>query len=290
MATRVGRSWLVRLRVSILVAALALLAGASGAWAQPPLGEGGGARPETVPLPGLDLLASGPALHWTPPDPSQAPGAKGSRPPASSLPEPNPALLLRSDLNRSVPLPDPGFEFKAGPSAAAKPAVEAKGQAAKPVNQLYQLPRLPVSFSVGTLDRDLGVGEATTIDAPHREAGLPGGVEPGGYLALRWRPENGPGLDLGGGYQRGHAATSGEGYAWQVASPGPVMAMRELYGPPSTSYQTYGRWAAFMAVPYQLLPNLGLRPEVSYYYSENPDLGRAAGNEWVMGLQFTFGF
>lgn len=277
----------MRFRVSIMVITLALWAGGSGAWAQPLAGDGAAPRPEAIVLPGLDLLAAAPVLHWTPPDPQQAPGAKGSRPPASVLPEPNPTFLLRTDLNRSVPLPDPGFEFKAGPAPAAAPPTPTKE---KPANQIFQLPHLPVTFSVGTLDRDLGVGQDSTRETPHREAGLPEGEEPGGYLALRWRPDSSLGLDLGGGYQRGHAATSGDSYAWQVASPGPVMAMRELVGAPNTSYQTYGRWAAFMAMPYQLSPNLGLRPEVSYYYSENPELGRTAGNEWVMGLQFTFGF
>lgn len=280
----------MRFRVSIMVVALALCAGASGAWAQPPAGVGASPRPEIVSLPGLDVLAAAPAMHWTPPDPQQAPGAKGARQPAGPLPEPNPTLLLRNDLNRSVPLPDPGFEFKAGPAPAAAAEPQAKGKPAKAANQLFQLPQLPVTFSVGTLNRDLGVGQEPGKETPHREAGLPEGEEPGGYLALRWRPDSSLGLDVGGGYQRGHAATSGDSYAWQVASPGPVMAMRELTGAPNTSYQTYGRWAAFMAVPYQLLPNLGLRPEVSYYYSENPELGRTAGNEWVMGLQFTFGF
>ncbi len=279
----------MRIRSSILVMALALWVGAGAAWAQSPLGEGASPRPEVVALPGLDHLTSTPALHWTPPDPNRAPGSKGARQPASGLPEPNPSLLLRNDLNRSVPLPDPGFEFKAGPAPAAIPEAPAKA-AAKPDNQLFQLPRLPVSFSVGVLDRDLGVGETSTVEIPHREDGLPDSVEPGGYLALRWRPDSSLGLDLGGGYQRGHAATSGDAYAWQVASPGPVMALRDITGAPSTSYQTYGRWAAFMAVPYQLAPNLGLRPELSYYYSENPELGRTAGNEWVMGVQFTFGF
>ncbi len=277
----------MRFRVSIMVLTLALWAGVNGAWAQPPAGDGVAPRPEVIALPGLDILAAAPALHWTPPDPQQAPGAKGARQPAGVLPEPNPSLLLRNDLNRSVPLPDPGFEFKAGPTPVAAPPVQAKD---KPTNQLFQLPFLPVSFSVGVLDRDLGVGQDSTRETPHREAGLPEAEEPGGYLALRWRPDSSLGLDVGGGYQRGHAATAGDSYAWQVASPGPVMAMRELTGAPNTSYQTYGRWAAFMAVPYQLLPNLGLRPELSYYYSENPDLGRASGNEWVMGLQFTFGF
>lgn len=273
--------------MSVMVVALALWAGSGAAWAQSPAGAVPSPRPELVALPGLDLPAARPVMHWTPPDPQQAPGAKGARPPAGGLPEPNPGLLLRNDLNRSVPLPDPGFEFKAGPAPAAAPTAKA---AAKPDNQLFQLPRLPVSFSVGSLDSDLGVGEANRLEIPHREAGLPEGVEPGGYLALRWRPDASLGLDLGGGYQRGHAATSGDAYAWQVASPGPVMALRDISGAPSTSYQTYGRWAAFMAMPYQLLPNLGLRPEVSYYYSENPELGRTAGNEWVMGVQFTFGF
>lgn len=45
-----------------------------------------------------------------------------------------------------------------------------------------------------------------------------------------------------------------------------------------------------MAVPYQLSDKLSLQPELSYYYTDMLDLGAVAGNEWVMGLQFTFGF
>ncbi|CAO0821886.1 hypothetical protein DFAR_2720002 [Desulfarculales bacterium] len=45
-----------------------------------------------------------------------------------------------------------------------------------------------------------------------------------------------------------------------------------------------------MAAPYQPSNRLGLQSELSYYYTDMPDLGAVAGNEWAMGLQFTFGF
>jgi hypothetical protein len=45
-----------------------------------------------------------------------------------------------------------------------------------------------------------------------------------------------------------------------------------------------------MAMPYQFSDAVGLRPELSYHYDEALDSGLDPANEWVMGLQFSFGF
>lgn len=273
----------------IALSAWALLAWAAPVLAEPPSAAAEvQARPEAVPLPGLIPLIPPSGIHWTPADPQGAKGAKGAnrQPTGYVTPEPNAALLGRADLYRSVPLPDPGFEFKSGPAAGA-PAP------AKPDQGLRLLP-LPLSLSAGALAGNLGAGEALPAPGYHHpeQQPLAEGDDRGGFLALRWRPDSSLGLDLGGGYQRGHDTTGGEGggLSWQMASPAPLMAMRDAGGSGGANYLSYGRWAAFMAVPYRLTTNLGLRPEVSYYHGDNPDLGRSAANEWVMGLQFTFGF
>ena len=188
-----GREKLVvRGLLCMLAVALVVLTGTGGALAQPPRLEGLASRPETVDplprrdgalarpemmdLPGLRLAAAAPVLHWTPPDPRHASGAKGATTrQGASLPEPNPALLLRSDLNRSVPLPDPGFEFKAGPTAVAKSPQPSPGQTSAPAGLGFRLLRLPVTFSAGSLDRDLGVGAAPPVQASSR-ARRPAGV------------------------------------------------------------------------------------------------------------------
>ncbi|MFH1057232.1 MAG: hypothetical protein V1797_00970 [Pseudomonadota bacterium] len=275
---------------------IALAVGALLAWAAPVWAESqamaasfaGQARPGAVPLPGLTPLIKPSGIHWTPADPRSAHGAKGAttRTPAGHVaPEPNAALAGRADLYRSVPLPDPGFEFKSGPAAGA-PAPP------KPEVGVRLLP-LPLSLSAGSLS-SLGAGEAIPAPSYHHQEqeAMSEGEDRGGFLALRWRPGSHLGLDVGGGYQRGHDTTgSGEGLSWQMASPAPLMALRDAGGSGGgANYLSYGRWAAFMALPYQLTDHVGLRPEVSYYYGENPDLGRSAANEWVMGLQFTFGF
>lgn len=274
---------------------IALAAWACLAWAAPALAEAppttepvaGQARPENVPLPGLTPPIKPSGIHWTPANPQSAHGAKGATklPSGYVAPEPTTALATRADLYRSVPLPDPGFEFKSGPAAGA-PAP------AKPETGVRLLP-LPLSFSAGSLS-SLGAGEAMPVPSYRHQdqEAMAEGEDRGGFLALRWRPGSNLGLDVGGGYQRGHDTTgSGEGLSWQMASPAPLMALRDVGGSGGgANYLSYGRWAAFMALPYRLTDHVGLRPEVSYYYGDNPDLGRSAANEWVMGLQFTFGF
>ncbi len=51
------------------------------------------------------------------------------------------------------------------------------------------------------------------------------------------------------------------------------------------------RWAAFVAVPYQVRKNFGVHPEISYYnHGDNPETGEAMGSEWLLGVQLRFVF
>jgi len=238
--------------------------------------------------------------------PSKTQAMAQAAPPEAEAPS---ALLGRSDLNASVPLADPAFEFKSGPAVApVTPAwLDLKGQRAATKDGRGPLD-LPLAFSASALNADPPArptgGRASILDAsegvPWLQSGGPlfgadGRIQEedgrGGFLALRWNPAPALGLTVGGGYQRSQAAVGGDGTAWQVANaPTPSMALRESGGVLNSTGGRYSRWAAYVAVPYQLSDKLGLQPELSYYYTDMPDLGAVAGNEWVMGLQFTFGF
>jgi hypothetical protein len=51
------------------------------------------------------------------------------------------------------------------------------------------------------------------------------------------------------------------------------------------------RKAYFIAVPYQVNKFFGVHPEFSYYdHGDNPENGKDAGTEWMLGLQFRFIF
>lgn len=106
----------------------------------------------------------------------------------------------------------------------------------------------------------------------------------GGFLAFRLPTGFLGDVMIGGGYARTSTATgTGSGGS-------PKGSAAALRGAESTLYDTGGRWGAFVAVPYQITKRVDLRPEVSYYYGDNPSLGSESGNEWVMGLRFNFGF
>lgn len=240
--------------------------------------------------------------------PAKAPAKQLAASASSSEGEPASALLGRSDLNASVPLPDPAFEFKSGSAAppVTPPWLDAKAapSAAQPGPGQRAL---PLAFSAGALGADPPsrptggrvAGQSAPDSAPWLQAGGPlfgadGRIQEedgrGGFLALKWNPVRALGLTVGGGLQRSQAAMGGESSAWQVANaPRPAMSLTDNNSGYANTGR-YSRWAAYVAVPYQLNANLGLQPEVSYYYTDMPDLGAVAGNEWVMGLQFTFGF
>ncbi len=218
------------------------------------------------------------------------------------------ALLGRSDLNASVPLADPAFEFKSGPSLAPVKPSWLDLQARHGASGQYQgILDLPVAFSAGALNADppprpTGGGASSqmisdgtpTLQSSAPLFGSDGRIQEedgrGGFLALKWNPARALGLTVGGGLQRSQAAVGNESSAWQVANaPTPAMSLRDNNSGYANTGR-YSRWAAYVAVPYQLSDKLGLQPELSYYYTDMPDLGAVAGNEWVMGLQFTFGF
>jgi hypothetical protein len=218
------------------------------------------------------------------------------------------ALLGRSDLNAGVPLADPAFEFKSGPSSAPATPTWMDPQARRgAVSPRLGGLGLPLAFSAGALNTDpparptggrassQGITEglpAVQYSAPL--FGSDGRIQEedgrGGFLALKWNPGPALGLTVGGGLQRSQAAVGNESSAWQVANaPRPAMSLSDNNSGYANTGR-YSRWAAYVAVPYQVSDKVGLQPELSYYYTDMPDLGAVAGNEWVMGLQFTFGF
>ena len=108
----------------------------------------------------------------------------------------------------------------------------------------------------------------------------------GGYLALEWRA--GPlALTLGGGYSEASAFVGGTS-----SSGGRVYASTGSSSARSAGarYDALRRWGAYLAAPYQLTERIGLRPELSYFYEDSLSGTVDPGNEWVMGLQFSFGF
>ena len=110
----------------------------------------------------------------------------------------------------------------------------------------------------------------------------------GGYLALEWRSKSW-GLTIGGGYSR--SFDLGDQPAGSVAPRRIAASFSGASAAGSTGGRApLDRWSAFLALPYRISDRLGVRPEVSFSY-ESPSTGaRAPGNEWVMGLQFDFGF
>lgn len=108
----------------------------------------------------------------------------------------------------------------------------------------------------------------------------------GGYLALEWRTGS-LALTLGGGYSQADAFTGEDGGASgrvYASSRGGSSANG------SARYDALRRYGAYLAAPYQITDRIGLRPEVSYFYEDALAGSTGPGNEWVMGLQFNFGF
>jgi len=111
----------------------------------------------------------------------------------------------------------------------------------------------------------------------------------GGYLALEWRAKSW-GVTIGGGYSRSYDLS---GQATSTAAP--VRRVAASFSSSSYSSTTAGtgpldRWSAFLALPYQITDRVGVRPEVSFSYETQASSAQEPGNEWVMGLQFSFGF
>lgn len=114
----------------------------------------------------------------------------------------------------------------------------------------------------------------------------------GGFVAFKWRASRNGGVTLGGGFTRSSTAyTAGASVSQgSLVRSGGALTSNGRGSEANSSADISGRWGAFLAVPYQLGKNVGLSPEVSYYYGDVNDSGRDAANEWVMGLRFTFGF
>lgn len=111
----------------------------------------------------------------------------------------------------------------------------------------------------------------------------------GGYLALEWRAKSW-GVTIGGGYSRSYDLGGSE-----MAPAAPLRRVAASFSKGSNSPGAGGttaqdRWSAFLALPYQISERVGVRPEVSFSYESRADRDLNPGNEWVMGLQFSFGF
>ena len=148
----------------------------------------------------------------------------------------------------------------------------------------------PVAFTAGPLGEGMGASHGPAPDHAYTPMFLDeatDGINPyGGYLAMAWRL--GPlGLTLGGGYARAQSevtgGSTGSSRRWRMSR-----SYSSQNG--NTVDQSQGRWAAFASVPYQITDRFGLAPEVSYYYADMPDKVGQASDEWVLGLQFRFGF
>lgn len=112
----------------------------------------------------------------------------------------------------------------------------------------------------------------------------------GGYMALEWRTGS-LALTLGGGYSETSAFT---GNSSSSTSSGRSFASTRSSVTSSSGgasrYDALRRYGAYLAAPYQLTDRIGLRPEVSYFYEDSLSGATEPGNEWVMGLQCSFGF
>jgi hypothetical protein len=152
--------------------------------------------------------------------------------------------------------------------------------------------RLPIEPPIGSLTARFQSGKGGISSTGPMFEGLTNGNSSeagGGYMALEWR--TGPlALTLGGGYSQDNAFT-GEGGA---AAGGKAFVSTRSGASSSSSgnarYDALRRWGAYLAVPYQVTDRIGLRPEVSYFYEDSLSGADAQSNEWVMGLQCSFGF
>ncbi|KMY68802.1 hypothetical protein AAU61_04195 [Desulfocarbo indianensis] len=149
--------------------------------------------------------------------------------------------------------------------------------------------RLPFKPPAGSLTARFQSRSGGTATAP-MFGGTVDGRNPdktnGGYLALEWRTGS-LALTLGGGYSQASAFTGedgGGGGRVYASSRGASSAGG------SARYDALRRWGAYLAAPYQITDRIGLRPEVSYFYEDALAGSTGPGNEWVMGLQFNFGF
>ncbi|CAO0821887.1 hypothetical protein DFAR_2720003 [Desulfarculales bacterium] len=142
------------------------------------------------------------------------------------------ALLERSDLNVSVPLADPDFEFKSGPTVTPDTSSWLDLQAnRRGSGQGRGTPNLPLAFSAGALNSDpsarptggraprQGTSDGFTLLQPNAPLfGSDGRIQDedgrDGFLALKWSPARALGLTVDGGLQRSQAVEDNESSAW----------------------------------------------------------------------------
>ena len=147
---------------------------------------------------------------------------------------------------------------------------------------------------------ELGVGSLSAVLGPPDQAyrlGLPAFFSPvpdatappdGGYLAMQWR-DGAWGVTLGGGYQRNAAVSRSASSPAGSRRLAMSTASRTAASPSSSRSGPLTRWSAYLAAPYRITDAIGLRPEVSYIYEDQAGAGQVS-DEWVLGLQFSFGF
>lgn len=118
---------------------------------------------------------------------------------------------------------------------------------------------------------------------------LSGDHQQSGYVAFYWRTGS-LGFTIGGGYERSSQSASIDTSGGQSGGFGLSGLSSGGKSTSSSQYSSDRRWSAFVAIPYQITDRFGFAPELSYHKSEASGESDDPGNEWVMGLQFNFGF
>jgi hypothetical protein len=151
--------------------------------------------------------------------------------------------------------------------------------------------RLPIEPPVGSLTARFQTHNDSMASAgPMFEGSASGERSPeanGGYMALEWRTGS-LALTLGGGYSESSAYTGSRSSAGGRSFASTKSSSSSGGG--EARYDALRRYGAYLAAPYQLTERIGLRPEVSYFYEDSLSGVAEPGNEWVMGLQCSFGF
>lgn len=147
----------------------------------------------------------------------------------------------------------------------------------------------PIGSLTARFQRQKG-GPASTSPMFDETVGEPNSGANGGYMALEWRTGS-LALTLGGGFSEAGAFT-GNGAAASGRSFASTRSGSSSGGSGGAAarYDALRRYGAYLAAPYQLTDRIGLRPEVSYFYEDSLSGATDPGNEWVMGLQCSFGF
>lgn len=291
-------------RTAIIFAAITVcLAFAQLAWAAPQVSVNGGPWLSQDEVPGLKrMVASNEAFYdvWDLTDiPNQDPSLPPWRkhywgevfdldnwPQGNTSPESAPGVL-RVDF--TLPRPKPADLEAMVPGIAQLDYAAREYQGPAPESGGARLVAVRSSAWEGRLPGHMSM--LTQAEADRGGDYLSGGPadshEQAGYLALQLRT-GALGFTIGGGYERTSLATSeagssaGGGFSAASLSTGPTRG--------GSQYNSVGRWSAFVAMPYQISERVGILPEFSYYHGDAEAKTEVEGDEWVMGLQFQFGF